>query len=119
MYGTVAQVIRSLRHPFMAIVSIVFFYPAQYHLSFFFFLNDPAPPEIYPLPLHAALPISAGGGAGCNRAAEKIGAFYQAHRHQDRARRCLLEGRRISPALSREARPAALPHLAEIGRAHV
>src|SRR3989441_8176778 len=24
----------------------------------FFFLNDPAPPEIYPLPLHAALPIS-------------------------------------------------------------
>src|SRR3989454_6939311 len=26
--------------------------------SFFFFLNDPAPPEIYPLPLHDALPIS-------------------------------------------------------------
>src|SRR2546430_13070685 len=26
--------------------------------SFFFFLNDPAPPEISPLPLHAALPIS-------------------------------------------------------------
>src|SRR2546429_6652283 len=25
--------------------------------SFFFFLNDPAPPEIYPLPLPAALPI--------------------------------------------------------------
>src|SRR3712207_9221614 len=24
----------------------------------FFFLNDPAPPEIYPLPLHDALPIS-------------------------------------------------------------
>src|SRR5256885_4813600 len=24
---------------------------------FFFFLNDPAPTEIYPLPLHAALPI--------------------------------------------------------------
>src|SRR2546429_3206957 len=27
---------------------------------FFFFLNDPAPPEISPLPLHAALPISGG-----------------------------------------------------------
>src|SRR2546430_10972593 len=27
------------------------------HLSFFF-LNDPATPEIYPLPLHDALPIS-------------------------------------------------------------
>src|SRR5260370_178850 len=25
--------------------------------SFFFFLNDPAPPEIYPFPLHAPLPI--------------------------------------------------------------
>src|SRR5256885_5718282 len=24
---------------------------------FFFFLNDPAPPETYPLPLHDALPI--------------------------------------------------------------
>src|SRR5258708_32316909 len=30
-------------------------------LSFFFFLNDPAPPELYPLPLHAALPISLAG----------------------------------------------------------
>src|SRR5256884_2023246 len=28
-------------------------------LFFFFFLNDPAPTEISPLPLHAALPISA------------------------------------------------------------
>src|SRR5260370_41286736 len=25
--------------------------------SLFFFFNDPAPPELYPLPLHAALPI--------------------------------------------------------------
>src|SRR5256885_14405294 len=28
----------------------------------FFFLNDTAPTEIYPLPLHAALPISADAG---------------------------------------------------------
>src|SRR2546430_5398397 len=28
-----------------------------YHYSFFFFLNDPATTEIYPLPLRAALPI--------------------------------------------------------------
>src|SRR5256886_17633664 len=28
------------------------------HSSFFFFFNDPAPTEIYPLSLHAALPIS-------------------------------------------------------------
>src|SRR2546428_5035834 len=28
--------------------------------SFFFFFNDPAPTEIYPLPLHDALPIFSG-----------------------------------------------------------
>src|SRR3989337_2196919 len=34
-------------------------------LSFFFFFNDTAPPEIYPLSLHAALPISPSlGGPG-------------------------------------------------------
>src|SRR5256886_6247444 len=30
-------------------------------LYFFFFFNDPAPPEIYPLPLPVALPISGRG----------------------------------------------------------
>src|SRR3989440_255583 len=35
-------------------ISTIFPYP----IFFFFFLNDPAPTEIYPLPLHAALPIS-------------------------------------------------------------
>src|SRR3989441_9788893 len=30
---------------------------------FSFFLNDPAPPEIYPFPLHAALPIGLPRGA--------------------------------------------------------
>src|SRR5258708_327305 len=30
---------------------------------FFFFLNDPAPPEISPLPLHGPLPISGRYGA--------------------------------------------------------
>src|SRR2546428_12342289 len=33
-------------------------------LIIFFFFNDPAPPEIYPLPLPDALPISPPGGAG-------------------------------------------------------
>src|SRR2546430_13421820 len=28
-------------------------------ISFFFFLNDPAPPGLYPFPLHAAFPIYA------------------------------------------------------------
>src|SRR2546430_6621188 len=31
---------------------------AQAKIISFFFLNDPAPTEIYPFPLHAALPIS-------------------------------------------------------------
>src|SRR5256884_8470343 len=29
-----------------------------YLLFLFFFFNNPAPPELYPLPLHDALPIS-------------------------------------------------------------
>src|SRR2546429_9685101 len=33
--------------------------PAQNARAFFFFFNDPAPPEIYPLPLPDALPICA------------------------------------------------------------
>src|SRR5256885_6252163 len=42
---------------------LVFFFitiPLKW-LSFFFFLNDPAPTEISPLPLHDALPISSCG----------------------------------------------------------
>src|SRR2546430_11703870 len=38
--------------------SIFFSPPHPLSLFFFFFLNDPAPTEIYPLPLHDALPIS-------------------------------------------------------------
>src|SRR2546428_4061476 len=34
----------------------------------FFFFTDPAPPEIYPLPLHDALPISNDGAADSNLA---------------------------------------------------
>src|SRR3989449_953835 len=36
---------------------VIFLLPRSPHPSFFFFFNDPATPEIYPLPLHAALPI--------------------------------------------------------------
>src|SRR5256885_6352918 len=36
----------------------IYFHVDACHLLFlFFFLNDPPPTEIYPLPLHAALPI--------------------------------------------------------------
>src|SRR2546430_12381542 len=44
----------------------------DFRLVFFFFFNDPATPDIYPLPLHDALPISprpgrARRGAGAAR----------------------------------------------------
>src|SRR2546430_14193155 len=41
--------------------------PLRECVFFFFFFNDPAPPEIYPLPLHDALPISK--GAVCDEVA--------------------------------------------------
>src|SRR5256885_856987 len=51
--------------PFFSIFSykiFIFFYLTYFslHTSLFFFFNDTAPTEIYPLPLHAALPISFG-----------------------------------------------------------
>src|SRR5256885_17112318 len=39
-------------------VSMFFFIKGRNGNNFFFFLNDPPPTDIYPLPLHAALPIS-------------------------------------------------------------
>src|SRR5256885_9660304 len=47
---------RVLSHKFMFFVEFI----CTKFSSFFFFLNDPAPTEFYPLPLHAALPILAG-----------------------------------------------------------
>src|SRR5256886_9926196 len=41
--------------------------------SFFFFFNDTAPPEIYPLSLHDALPISAQGPATSSELAARAG----------------------------------------------
>src|SRR5256886_7332600 len=60
---------------FINIVIILYFYVHFRPMicCFFFFLNDPAPPEFSPLPLHAPLPISvrapappgsSGGSAG-------------------------------------------------------
>src|SRR2546425_8914788 len=44
-------------------------------LLFFFFLNDPAPPEIYTLPLHDALPIYKTFQALECKFASKMGLF--------------------------------------------
>src|SRR5256885_15636510 len=58
---------------FSAINVLFFGVVAHFMYSFFFFFNDTAPTEIYPLPLHAALPISdgarqRGGGASSDGA---------------------------------------------------
>src|SRR5260370_28859178 len=42
---------------FAAVIYVFFLIPSLVLCYFFFFLNDPAPPEISPLSLHAALPI--------------------------------------------------------------
>src|SRR5256885_11030618 len=41
----------------MVILNNLFLYTKRTNLASFFFLNDTAPPEIYPFPLHAPLPI--------------------------------------------------------------
>src|SRR3989440_12730494 len=49
-----------MSHFFLFVLIFFFLLPfmfLSYLFPFFFFLNDTAPPEIYPLPLHAALPI--------------------------------------------------------------
>src|SRR3954449_12833176 len=44
-------------HRFMLILSWYLLPYSIFKINFFFFLKDTATPEIYPLPLHAALPI--------------------------------------------------------------
>src|SRR2546427_5982873 len=44
--------------PQLSVCYFALFHTRPPLLFFFFFLNDPPTPEIYPLPLHAALPIS-------------------------------------------------------------
>src|SRR2546430_17346533 len=49
---------------FIILFFSIFHTPSNFF--FFFFFNDPAPTEIYTLPLHAALPISASPAGKCN-----------------------------------------------------
>src|SRR2546427_12753261 len=44
--------------PQLSVCYFALFHTRPPLLFFFFFFNDPPTPEIYPLPLHAALPIS-------------------------------------------------------------
>src|SRR2546430_14350517 len=88
-------------------------------LIFFFFFNDPAPPEIYPLSLHDALPIcregrgwvADGAHAGWTQSRRR-----GAERGRAGTRRYRIEflGRRVPPRVLDRARAAT-----QIGRAHV
>src|SRR5256886_14476728 len=66
-------------------------------LSFFFFLNDPAPTEFYPLPLHDALPICSVHGIELPAAGR---AFL------DHARLALTQADAAAEAAGRAAKPA-------------
>src|SRR2546422_10568768 len=92
--------------------------------SFFFFLNEPATPKIYPLPLHAPLPIYF---------VLSVGRLDRAKRHElllealaaDSTLRCVIVGdgpdrERLEEVARRRGLDgrARLPR-AEIGRAHV
>src|SRR5258708_19023243 len=85
--------------------------PTHHNLLSFFFLNDTAPTEIYPLPLHDALPISRRAfikGAGAAAAAvASLGAAVASADAADAAREVANSDgviERLGP---------------EIGRAHV
>src|SRR2546425_9992864 len=89
---------------------------------FFFFFNDPAPTEIYPLPLHDALPIS----SGCRRAssARDVALLNAAGDVVAEVRTAwrgpgLLAHPRLVPPLLLVLGRGALGVTHEIGRAHV
>src|SRR3989440_9935877 len=101
-------------------VLLLYWFLCSLSPAFFFFFNDPAPPEIYTLSLHDALPIflpprrvAGGGGAGGararrparGRAGHPLGAQGGLHR------------RRFRPARRPSRRPG--DPRGQIGRAHV
>src|SRR5256885_17189130 len=91
----------------------------------FFFLNDPATPEFYPLPLHDALPIWASAQADAariRREAETARAAAQAETERLRAQaaqeRASLDAARAAADEANRLR-AQSEQEKEIGRAHV
>src|SRR5256886_15736300 len=88
----------------------------------FFFLNDPAPPETYPLPLPDALPISLPPRAGGARGAEPPA---RSGRHDEQERRPSAGPRRGEPSRNLVRRVQAdrlrrgIVLVLQIGRAHV
>src|SRR3989475_9756724 len=92
-------------------------------IFFFFFLNDPPTPEIYPFPLPDALPILFGDVIGNHTsddgevAADVEIARTIPHRHENVAARAGYAGIHPDPVGIAEGRVYA--HGIQIGRAHV
>src|SRR5260370_32445203 len=53
----ICTIINLILFHFFYFIFFFYIFTSDSLFSLFFFLNDPAPPEISPLPLHAALPI--------------------------------------------------------------
>src|SRR2546430_15861504 len=103
----------------LTLSTILIFIDTQSPIYFFFFFNDRAPPEIYPLPLHAALPI-------CARHLERdVGGRAEAVDAEPAAGRRFapLEGPVPDDARAEERRGVGVAEghrdPIEIGRAHV
>src|SRR3989442_12152899 len=90
----------------------------------FFFLNDPATPEIYPFPLHAALPIWMTGSnrrpPACKAGAPPAELTPRDPRQPDIGILVGLVGPKPTPpALSRRCSNQLSYRPSQIGRAHV
>src|SRR5256886_15691146 len=76
---------------------------------FFFFFNDAAPPEIYTLPLRAALPIPTGGVAHPTRLSTGMGIA-----HLTVGQNHALHAQRLERRAPRRAVPRALDDLSAV-----
>src|SRR5258708_31706249 len=106
------------------------FYPLLIHTLPFFFFNDPAPTETYPLPPHAALPICAprppkakvhsesSGEGGCQMligpaktpsADRKSTRLNSSHQIISYAVFCLKKKKRLGPFLEKGAPSTPVP----------
>src|SRR5256885_15961887 len=98
----------------------------KYIKLFFFFLKNPPPTEIYPLPLHDALPICVEGPAAVRGAKgldlhveAAAGASVLVHEHHRRTPAALLAVELHPVDRSEGAHSARSPQVFKIGRAHV
>src|SRR5256886_6820419 len=86
------DILRTARSSYLIQSFIAFSHGLRCHCFFFFFFNDTAPPDIYPLPLHDALPISP-----VARVEHEVG---RRHRRRHAVRAAARVPRRVAPVLA-------------------